>query len=233
MTLVRSPFDVKLVSQRGGIFTFDVTSRYRVQRYEIISGDLDSAFDALAEEVRAGVASSGRMIPSYSAFDSSGSIELGSQRASVVGAALVAALGFGVFKIFQGWRDRARLVTGYEDGQKKPIVVTGLGGIPVEVSTASAFGRMRDAASGQGVKLTLTSGFRTYEEQKRLYDCYINCSCNDCHRAEIPGYSKHQNGRAVDINTKEPRALVWLESNAGRFGFKATEPGEPWHWERI
>lgn len=60
MTLVRSPFDV----------TFDVTSRYRVQRYEIISGDLDSAFDALAEEVRAGVASSGRMIPSYSAFDS-------------------------------------------------------------------------------------------------------------------------------------------------------------------
>lgn len=49
-----------------------------------------------------------------------------------------------------------------------------------------------------------------------------------------PGYSKHQNGTAVDFNTRGAggKQGEWLKKNADEFGFKGgTVPSEPWHYE--
>lgn len=48
-----------------------------------------------------------------------------------------------------------------------------------------------------------------------------------------PGYSKHQNGKAVDFNTRGQggKQGEWLEKNAKDYGFKRTIPSEPWHYE--
>lgn len=146
--------------------------------------------------------------------------------------AVLAVAGVGLYALIDLWRNRTRVVGGYENGRPKAIAVVGIGGTLVEVSTAKMFAKMREAAARDGITLRVTSGFRTMDEQRHLYDCFVSCSCNGCHKAEVPGYSKHQNGRALDLNTRGPGVFLWLRSHAGKFGFFATEPGEPWHWER-
>lgn len=109
-----------------------------------------------------------------------------------------------------------------------PIEVVMIDGKPVAKRTAEAFLRMRDAARRDGVTLRINSGFRTYEEQERLYRLYRQGRGN---LAAKPGYSNHQDGKALDLNTATPGVLSWLNRNAARFGFRRTVPSEPWHWE--
>jgi hypothetical protein len=70
-------------------------------------------------------------------------------------------------------------------------------------------------------------------QQQYLYSCYVNCSCNNCNLAAKPGYSNHQSGSALDLNTSAPGVYAWLSKNAGKFGFKRTVPSEAWHWEYL
>jgi len=121
--------------------------------------------------------------------------------------------------------------TGYVSGTPFPITVVTVDGKPVERETANAFYVMQQAAASDGVHITIVSGFRTYAEQEYLYNCYINCNCNNCNLAARPGYSNHQSGHAVDLNTSSPGVYDWLEAHAGGFGFSRTVPSEPWHWE--
>jgi hypothetical protein len=81
------------------------------------------------------------------------------------------------------------------------------------------------------VTLKIVSGFRTMSEQQYLYSCYVNCSCNSCNLAAKPGYSNHQSGHALDLNTSSSGVLNWLNANAAKYGFKRTVPSEAWHWE--
>jgi hypothetical protein len=117
---------------------------------------------------------------------------------------------------------------GYVDGRAVRIVVTRLDAKPVEVHTAAAFTRMRDAAQRDRVRLRIASGFRTMAHQQALYRAYRRGRGN---LAAVPGHSNHQSGHALDLNTSTPGVLRWLERNARRFGFRRTVPTEPWHWE--
>lgn len=117
---------------------------------------------------------------------------------------------------------------GYVDGRAVRIVVTRLDAKPVEVHTAAAFTRMRDAAQRDRVRLRIASGFRTMAHQEALYRAYRRGRGN---LAAVPGRSNHQSGHALDLNTSTPGVLRWLERNARRFGFRRTVPTEPWHWE--
>ncbi|TNE50173.1 MAG: hypothetical protein EP343_09590 [Deltaproteobacteria bacterium] len=108
------------------------------------------------------------------------------------------------------------------------IDVTQIDGKPVEVRTADAFRRMREAAAQDGVNIRINSGFRSNSEQAELYRRYQNGTGN---LAARPGHSNHQNGRALDLNTRDASVLNWLNRNAARFGFERTVPSEPWHWE--
>ncbi|MBZ5712138.1 D-alanyl-D-alanine carboxypeptidase family protein [Nannocystis pusilla] len=120
---------------------------------------------------------------------------------------------------------------GYVQGSSFTITVVTVDGKPVEVETANAYYAMQQAAAADGVSIKVVSGFRTMAEQEYLYGCYINCNCNNCNLAAKPGYSNHQSGHALDLNTAAAGVLNWLEAHGDEFGFEATVPSEDWHWE--
>lgn len=130
------------------------------------------------------------------------------------------------------------LAIAYQNG--KPIgqiKLVNVAGRLVEEKMAKAFLAMQKAALADGIHLTLSSGFRTMEQQARLYETYLNGTGNYAAR---PGYSNHQNGTALDISVRssfESPEYLWLAENAADFGFENTgryfKQPEPWHWELI
>jgi hypothetical protein len=121
--------------------------------------------------------------------------------------------------------------TGYVNGMAFTITLVTADGKPAQIDTANAYAVMQDAAAAAGIQLVVISGFRTMAEQQYLYSCYVNCNCNNCNLAAQPGYSNHQSGHALDLNTSDPGVYNWLTANAGSFGFQRTVPSEIWHWE--
>lgn len=121
--------------------------------------------------------------------------------------------------------------TGYRSGKAFTITVVEADGHPIEETTASAYAAMQHAAAKDGISLRVVSGFRTMAEQEHLYYCYTHCACNGCNLAASPGYSNHQSGHALDLNTSSSGVYSWLEHHAADFGFKRTVPSEIWHWE--
>ncbi len=110
----------------------------------------------------------------------------------------------------------------------------------------TAFRQLQSAAAEVGLNIFELSGYRSYETQQRLYQSY--CERDGQELADTfsarPGYSEHQTGLAIDVNslsrsfgeTPEGR---WLDANAHRYGFiiryrqeKQALTGyayEPWH----
>jgi LAS superfamily LD-carboxypeptidase LdcB len=124
-----------------------------------------------------------------------------------------------------------RAITGYVNGVPRQITVSSIGGgKELRSDAAAAFNRMSAAARSAGVNLTVNSAFRTMEQQRALYQAYLNGTGN---LAAKPGYSNHQGGIALDINVGGTGTATyrWLAANASRFGFQRTVPSEPWHWE--
>ena len=121
--------------------------------------------------------------------------------------------------------------TGYQLGNPVSIELVTADGKPVEIKTASSYQRMQLAAARDHVNLTVVSGYRSYAEQQYLYGCYIHCNCNSCNLAARPGYSNHEAGHALDLNTSNPGVYSWLEAHAATYGFHRTVPSEIWHWE--
>ena len=121
--------------------------------------------------------------------------------------------------------------TGYVQGQAFTITLVTVDGKPVERDTANALWVMQQAAAADGIHIQVTSGFRTMAEQQYLYGCYVNCSCNNCNLAAKPGYSNHQSGHALDLNTGSSGVYNWLTNHASQYGFSRTVASENWHWE--
>lgn len=122
-----------------------------------------------------------------------------------------------------------RAAAGYSHGNRTNICVVSVDGKLVEVRTAQAFGAMRAAARSAGVNIVVVSGFRTMDQQRYLYNLYLSGRGN---LAARPGYSNHQSGLALDLNTSSAGVYNWLSRNASRYGFRRTVPSEAWHWER-
>jgi hypothetical protein len=102
---------------------------------------------------------------------------------------------------------------------------------------AQAYRRMKRAyeQDNPGQTLTITDGFRSFKEQEaaKIYWTKKGKPKN----AATAGYSKHQNGLAIDINTNQadpPEKITkiyeWLSKNAANYGFVRTVKREPWHW---
>lgn len=124
-----------------------------------------------------------------------------------------------------------RRVTGYRSGKAFSLCVTTIDGTYVEVNTARAYLRMRKAARSAGVVLQIASGFRSMASQRHLYHCYKTGACNGGHLAAVPGYSNHQSGHALDLNTAAGGVYSWLANHGHAYGFRRTVPSEKWHWE--
>lgn len=135
---------------------------------------------------------------------------------------------------------------------------------------ADKFNEMCKAAAKEGIKIVATSGHRKQSLQIQLYnDRFVNKypqprSSPDVPKdrrvknpltvngknigvAAYPGWSNHQNGKAVDIDVGEHKAeadryagamgknpvFIWLTKNAAKYGFDNKEGkscNEPWHW---
>ena len=125
--------------------------------------------------------------------------------------------------------------TGYVNGNAYSITLVTVSGQPIERSTANAFLTMVQAAQNDGVYIGFSSpdsAFRTMSQQQYYYHCYITQSCNSGSPAAAPGYSNHQSGHALDLNTGGGGAVFnWLNAHGGAYGFARTVASEKWHWE--
>jgi hypothetical protein len=96
-----------------------------------------------------------------------------------------------------------------------------------------------------GDRLSLRSGYRSYQTQKVLFDRNGNRGT-----VTLPGTSEHQTGLAVDVDVNRrfmretDRAYQCFEENAWRYGFILSYPKgntylpgpdtfEPWHWRYV
>jgi hypothetical protein len=120
-------------------------------------------------------------------------------------------------------------------GQVTLVNIVGEGFEPeqIVIDYLDPFQAMVAAATQAGVRLALTDGFRTYPDQKRLYDGYIQ-GRPGFNLAAKPGFSNHQHGKAFDLSVGggdgDP-VYDWLKLNAPTHGFVRTVNREPWHWE--
>jgi len=76
-----------------------------------------------------------------------------------------------------------------------------------------------------GRKIQVNSGFRTREEQARLYR-------ENPRKAAPPGRSRHQTGLAIDIQTVDANRLIQI-GLMDKYGFHRPVRGETWHIEPV
>lgn len=115
-------------------------------------------------------------------------------------------------------------------------------GHKIAPGTLAAFKTMAAAfKKATGLDLLITDGYRTYAEQKSLYDRW-KAGTFSAPSVAKPGTSLHETGRALDLRDSgsTPGVTVagnsrsnWLKANAPAYGFKASgySFSEPWHYE--
>ena len=88
------------------------------------------------------------------------------------------------------------------------------------------------AAAADGVRMTITSGWRTPEFQQQLLDDAVATYGSVAaarQYVQTPQHSHHVMGQAVDIGG--PAADQWLIANGTRFGLCQIYANEIWHFE--
>ncbi len=165
------------------------------------------------------------------------------------GAAVVVALLAGV---------SAGEVLGWETGQRILAGATGVGpgaGEDGEIPTGTKLspfdtaapavhnldGPLLDAlrraagdARGQGIDMTVTSGWRSRSYQQRLLDRGVVTygSAEQARRfVSTPDRSAHVTGKAVDVGPTD--AAYWLARHGARYGLCQVYTNEIWHFELL
>ncbi|MGI9322278.1 MAG: M15 family metallopeptidase [Pseudomonadales bacterium] len=113
---------------------------------------------------------------------------------------------------------------------------------------------MQSAASADGIRLLLVSGYRSFDYQCELIRSKLAQGelIEDILRVNaIPGYSEHHTGCALDLHDGigEPlstafetrAAFAWLAEHAAEYAFALSYPRdneygmdyEPWHWRCL
>jgi hypothetical protein len=86
-----------------------------------------------------------------------------------------------------------------------------------------------EAARADGIDLTITDSYRSFDQQVDLVQ-RKGLTSNGGYGA-TPGTSNHGWGLAVDADITAPRTLDWMHANAWKFGYVEAVAREPWHWE--
>lgn len=121
---------------------------------------------------------------------------------------------------------------------------------------ANALEELFEAAGSNNYRLTATSGFRSYDTQRKLYEEFVNnLGVDEAKRiCALPGQSEHQTGLAMDITSPSYRADLhkdfgeteegkWVARHSHEFGFIIRYPEggeditgyryEPWHLRYV
>lgn len=91
--------------------------------------------------------------------------------------------------------------------------------------TQQAFNDMKTEATSLGLNLYLSSGYRSYYTQEKIYNNYVAIDGKqkaDTYSARA-GHSEHQTGLAFDLNTIDDSFTntnegIWVKDNCYRFG---------------
>jgi len=115
---------------------------------------------------------------------------------------------------------------------------------------AAALEEMAVAARKDGIKLNVSSAYRSRSYQVNLYDRYVKTMGQEAtdRVSARPGYSQHQLGLVVDFYpvansfAKSPEG-VWVKANASKFGWSISFPDgyeeltgyswESWHYRYV
>lgn len=116
--------------------------------------------------------------------------------------------------------------------------------------TLNAFNNLKADASVLGLSLINASGYRSYHDQKYIYNNYVkkDGQTNADTYSARPGHSEHQTGLALDLNSIDisfdstPES-DWVKNNCFKYGFIIRYPKgkehitgymyEPWHLRYI
>ena len=96
----------------------------------------------------------------------------------------------------------------------------------------SRLDRATRAAAADGVRIKVTSGWRSPAQQERLIRYYTRKvgSRTAAYRWALPvDQSRHVSGEAVDIRS----GAAWLRSHGAGFGLCRRYRSEPWHFEML
>jgi D-alanyl-D-alanine carboxypeptidase len=113
-----------------------------------------------------------------------------------------------------------------------------------------ALEEMAAAAKAEGLTLTVSSAYRSYEYQIGSFDRWTKrLGLEQAERVSArPGRSQHQLGLVVDFGSisndfAETAAGIWVKANAGRFGWSISYPREhealtgysweSWHYRYV
>jgi muramidase (phage lysozyme) len=91
------------------------------------------------------------------------------------------------------------------------------------------------AANDAGFNIQPGSGYRSYEEQAKLYADYKAGKPGQA-RAAAPGKSQHNHGLAMDLdysNGDRAAMVAWAHANASRFGLYFPMDDEDWHIQPL
>ena len=97
----------------------------------------------------------------------------------------------------------------------------------LEEETANAYEEMCLDSINEGLNISITSAYRSYDEQNDLYLTYLKLygkSYVDKYVA-VPGHSEHQTGLAIDLESLEcdifrnSKEYLWVRENAHNYGF--------------
>ena len=113
------------------------------------------------------------------------------------------------------------------------VLVEVRGGHRLAPVTAASWLNLAAHARADGVTLTITSGYRSRDEQRELLDKLGDI--NEGGLAMQPGTSPHGLGTSADMDVLDPRTLAWLRVNGPGLCWvpvpgNALRAREPWHW---
>ena len=124
------------------------------------------------------------------------------------------------------------------------------GGMMMRRDARDALRKMAAVALDDGVKLLVSSAYRSYSYQKRLFDYWVSVDgLEEAERESArPGTSQHQLGTAADFGSisddfADTTMGRWMYANAARFGWSLSFPKgyedvtgyrwECWHFRYI
>lgn len=151
-----------------------------------------------------------------------------------------------------------KLDTNYTPSLVDSPVAHASGNYTVSPIISSYLKQLVDDASTDGVKLMLSSAYRSATDQQAIYDEYLAMHGQQYVHSyvAVPGASEHQTGLAVDISTVsasclasgdncslDAASIAWLRTHAANYGFIERYPegkqsitgiaGEHWHYRFV
>lgn len=126
----------------------------------------------------------------------------------------------------------------------------------LKIEAKQSYELMRDEMRRDGLDIKIISDYRSYDEQRRVYDSSVEAYGKDAadEMTSLPGHSEHQTGYAFDFWTNDDTVTIddsfdntaeaeWLAKNAYKYGFILRYPRgkeaitgykyESWHYRFV